>query len=254
MFGGELARTLGPLLITAAISFWGMEGSYRVMPLGILASVVLFIKLKDISPLKKNNLKEDKKGVKETVKELIPFFIAIAGFLLFRAGMKSALTLYLPTYLTMKGETIWIANISLSILQLSGAAGTFGAGYISNKINYRNTLLLSTIASPVIMLAFISSSKLLMIPLLILLGILLFVSGPIMLAIVQETNTQRPAFINSIFMTIGFGISSLMVLLIGILGDIYGLDITYKICAGLAFLSVPFVFMLPKKNNMVIMN
>ena len=69
-----------------------------------------------------------------------------------------------------------------------------------------------------------------------------------MLAIVQETDTQRPAFINSIFMTIGFGISSLMVLLIGILGDIYGLEITYKISAGLAFLSVPFVFMLPNKK------
>ena len=50
-------------------------------------------------------------------------------------------------------------------------------------------------------------------------------------------------------MTISFGISSFMVLLLGILGDKVGLDLTYKICAGLAFLSVPFIFMLPKEKN-----
>ena len=36
MFGGELARTLGPILITAAISFWTLEGSFRIMALGII--------------------------------------------------------------------------------------------------------------------------------------------------------------------------------------------------------------------------
>ncbi len=46
MFGGELARTLGPLLITGALSIWGLEGSYRVMPIGIIASVILFLQIK----------------------------------------------------------------------------------------------------------------------------------------------------------------------------------------------------------------
>ena len=49
MLGGELARTLGPLLITAAISLWGLEGSWRVMPLGIIASFILYFKLRNVS-------------------------------------------------------------------------------------------------------------------------------------------------------------------------------------------------------------
>lgn len=246
MFGGELARTLGPLLITAALSLWGLEGSYRVMPIGIIATVILFFKLKNISPINTQNNGQNLKGAKETLKEVTPIFVSIAGFQLFRAGMKSALTLYLPVYLIGKGESLWIAGISLSILQLAGAASTFGAGYISDKIGRKNILLITAITSPLLMGAFIISDKIMMIPLLILMGFFLFASGPVILALVQETNTERPVFINSIYMTISFGISSLMVLMTGILGDRIGLESTFKICAGLAFLSIPFIFNLKK--------
>jgi len=239
MFGGELARTLGPLLITAALSIWGLEGSYKVMPIGILASVILFFNLKDVSSLNSKNNKKKVKGAKETIKELVPFFLFIGGFQLFRGGMKSALTLYLPTYLTGNGESLWIAGISLSVLQLAGVAGTFGAGYVSDKIGHRNLLFITAVISPLVMWAFITASKMMMIPLLIIMGFLLFASGPVLLALVQETNTERPAFINSIYMSISFGISSLMVLIVGILGDKIGLEMTYQICAALAFVSIP---------------
>ncbi len=248
MFAGELARTIGPLLITGALSIWGLEGSYRVMPIGIIASIVLFFKLKDVSSINSKNNKKKVKGAKETVKELVPFFLFIAGFQLFRGGMKSALTLYLPTYLIANGESLWIAGISLSVLQLAGVTGTFGAGYISDKIGHRNLLLVTAIANPLVMWAFITSSQILMIPLLIIMGFLLFASGPVILALVQETNTERPAFINSIYMSINFGIGSLMVLIVGILGDKIGLQLTYQICAVLAFASIPFIFILPKKE------
>lgn len=249
MFGGELARTLGPLFIIWGISVWGLEGSWRVMPVGIAASFVLLYKLRNISSLTDGHRKIKQKGAAETLKELIPFFIFIAGFQLFRAGMKAALTLYLPTFLTGRGESLWLAGISLSMLQFAGALGTFGTGFVSDKIGHRNTLFITALISPFVMWMFIGSSELFKIPLLLVMGVLLFASGPVLLALVQETTSERPAFINSIYMTINFSISSLMVLFIGISGDRFGLEWTYQISAGLAFLSVPFVFILPKKGN-----
>lgn len=246
MFGGELARTIGPLLITAAISLWGLEGSFRVAPIGVLASFILYYKLRDVSSLNKINNKNKQKGARETIKGLVPFFIFIIGFQSFRAGMKSALTLYLPIYLTDSGESLWFAGISLSVLQLAGAAGTFGAGYISDRIGHRNTLLITALACPFIMWAFVGANEIMMMPLLVMMGFLLFASGPVILALVQETNTERPAFVNSIYMTLNFSISSIMVLFVGISGDHLGLDLTFKISAGLALLSVPFIFIMPK--------
>lgn len=246
MVGGEFARSIGPLLITAAISYWGLEGSYRVMPLGILASVVLYFKLRNVKEIVNSKSIKKKDKSTESLKHLIPIFFIIGGFILFRAGIKSALTLYLPIYLTGKGESLWLAGISLSVFQFAGATGTLGAGYMSNKIGKRNILLISAILSPIIMWGFLNANTYLVFPLLILEGLLLFVQGPILLAFFQDLNTSRPAFVNSIYMTINFGVNSLIVLFVGMSGDFIGLDLTFKIATVIAFLAVPTIYFLPK--------
>ena len=248
MLGGELARTLGPLLITAAISWWGLEGSWRVMPLGIIASMILYFKLKNISINKDFQRKKKETGARETFKKLIPFFIIIFGITIFRAAMKLALTLYLPTFLTQQGNTLWLAGISLAVLQFSGAIGTFFAGPISDKFGRKNILLITSIVNPILMWIFISLNGSFMIPLLIVMGFFLFASGPVLLALVQDTDSEHPSFINGIYMTISFGVSSLMVLLIGVLGDNFGLIMTYKICAIISIASIPFILMLSNKK------
>ena len=252
MLGGELARTLGPLLITAAISWWGLEGSWRVMPLGIIASIILYLKLKNVNINKEFQRKKKETGARETFKKLTPFFMIIFGITIFRAAMKLALTLYLPTFLTQQGNTLWLAGISLALLQFSGAIGTFFAGSISDKFGRKNILLITSIINPILMWIFISANGSFMIPLLIVMGFFLFASGPVLLALVQDTDSDHPSFVNGIYMTISFGVSSLMVLLIGFLGDSFGLIITYKFCAIISIASIPFILML--KNNIGVQN
>ena len=248
MLGGELARTLGPLLITAAISWWGLEGSWRVMPLGIIASIILYVKLKHISIHRDFQKKKKEFGARETFIKLIPFFMVILGITIFRAAMKLALTLYLPTFLTQQGNSLWLAGISLAVLQFSGAIGTFFAGPISDKFGRKNILLITSIINPILMWIFISLNGSFMIPLLFVMGFFLFASGPVLLALVQDTDSEHPAFVNGIYMTISFGVSSLMVLLIGFLGDSFGLVMTYKICAIISVASIPFILMLKNKK------
>jgi len=244
MLGGELARTLGPLLITAAVSWWGLEGSWRVMPLGIAASIILYIKLRNVSINKDFQKKKKETGARETFKKLIPFFVIVSGITVFRAAIKLSLTLYLPTFLTDRGNSLWLAGISLAILQFSGAIGTFFAGPISDRFGRKNILLIASIVNPVLMWIFVSSNGSFMIPLLIIMGFFLFASGPVLLALVQDTDSEHPAFINGIYMTINFGVSSVMVLLIGFLGDRFGLISTYRICAIISIVSIPFILML----------
>ncbi len=246
MLGGELARSLGPILITAAVSFWGLEGSYRIMPIGIIASIVLYVKLKNITEITNSKIPNTKTKSYDSLKPLIPIFVIIGGFILTRAGIKSALTLYLPIFLTGKGESLWLAGISLSVLQFAGAAGTLGAGYISDKIGKKNILLISAILSPFIMWGFLMANTYLVFPLLILEGLLLFASGPVLLAYFQDLNTNQPALVNSIYMTINFVINALVVMLIGFSGDSIGLELTFKISTVIALLAVPIIYLLPK--------
>ncbi len=245
MFGGEMARTLGPLLITAAVSWWGLEGSIRVLPLGLVASGVLFLKLRNLKPASKRHDRRLWDGSRETLREIAPLFLGLAGFMVFRMGLKSALTLYLPTYLTGLGETLWVGGLALSLLQFSGALGTIGAGFFSDRFGHRKSLAIIAILTPLSGLGLTFFPGVMTVPLLVITGFLIFASSPIQLAIVQDSATDRPAFINSLFMTLNIASSALAVFFVGSLGDQIGLETTYKIAAGLTVLAIPFLFLFP---------
>ncbi len=248
MLGGELARTLGPLVILGAITLWTLEGTYRLIPFGILASIILYFRLRKIE-IKKYLIKKQETGIKQTFRKYLPFFITISGIIFFRAAMKSTLTLYLPTYLTEKGHSIWFAGISLSILQLSGAAGTFLSGTISDRIGRKKALLIIAVMNPVLMWTFISFNGILLIPILIITGFFLLASTPVLLALVHDIDSRHITFLNGIYMTINFAVSSIMTLFVGFLADKIGLEITYKIAILLALGSIPFVFLMKGKKD-----
>jgi FSR family fosmidomycin resistance protein-like MFS transporter len=63
-----------------------------------------------------------------------------------------------------------------------------------------------------------------------ILGLFVFAPAPVLMALVQDTDSQMPTFMHSIYMGINFGLSSIIVLLIGVLGDSVGLNETFVIC------------------------
>ncbi|OQX97130.1 MAG: hypothetical protein B6I24_09730 [Bacteroidetes bacterium 4572_128] len=182
-------------------------------------------------------------------KKIIPFFVPIIGMLFFRAAMKITLTLFLPIYLISHGSNLWFAGIALSVLQFSGVFGTFFAGTISDKIGRKKTLIVTSIISPILFGMFIFSNNFFMFPLLILIGFFLFAPGPVYLAMIYDIKTKRPTFINGLYMTINFIIGSFFAYVVGKFGDIFSLEMTYKIVALFAFGSIPFAFMIKNTNK-----
>lgn len=248
MFGGELARTAGPLIITASVSWWGLEGTWRLIPFGLVASFILYLKLKDIKI--SDEIKRKDRGKRQefsSLKKYIPFFSILIGFTIFRAIMKSGLTAFLPTfYYSERGESLWFANSALAVFQLAGAVGTILSGSISDKIGRRTTLLVISIVSPLMMFLFINASGWLSFVYLILLGLFVFAPGPVLIALVQDRSKDFPVFMNSIYMTVSFVSSALAVFFAGAMGDWIGLEKTYLISSILALGGIPFVLWLKK--------
>ncbi len=247
MVGGEFARTLGPLIIVAAVEIWGLEGTFKLIPFGLVASAILWIKLRKIS------ISDDIKAQGRTnyfaiIKKFLPIFLTLAGMTFFRGAMKSSLTLYLPVYLTGKGSDLWMAGISLAILQLAGAVGTFYSGSLSDKIGRRTTLIVVSIVSHILMLLFLRSSGIYSIVLLVLMGFFLVAPQSINLAIIHELKTSHLPFVNGVYMMINFFISSVITMGVGALSDKIGLDTTFTIAAYMAFPAIIFSFFIPKKE------
>lgn len=248
MFGGELARTLGPLVITASVSLWGLEGTWRLIPFGLVASFILYLKLKDVKISDEIKTKSKSKGIaKEALKTHKSFFLILIGFTLFRAIMKSGLTAFLPTYFySEQGESLWFANSALAVFQLAGALGTILSGNISDHLGRQKTLLIISIASPILMFLFVNTDGWLSFVFLILLGIFIFAPGPVLIALVQDHAQDYPVFMNSIYMTISFITSATAVFFAGAMGDWLGLHSTYLIASILALGAIPFVISLRK--------
>ena len=237
MVGGELARTLGPLLITAAVSWWCLEEIYKLIPLGILSSLILYVKLKDLDVQRPAGKDKEQGDTRRILKENGSFLAVIGGFILFQAAMKSSLTLYLPVYLTGQGASLWYAGVSLSVLQLFGVLGAFFSGNLSDRIGRRNTLLISSAGSIVFMALFILTQHIVA---LAFLGLFLLSTGPVLMACVQDTKSSMPTFMNSMYMTVNFGVGSLVVFFVGLSGDNLGLEQTYIISG---FFAVGMIFM-----------
>lgn len=235
MVGGELARTLGPLLAIAAVSAWGLEGIYMLIPLPLAASFILYLKLRNYD-VKTNRKPKEKGDTRKIVNMYWPLFVSLGAFIFFQSGMKSALTLYLPVYLTGQGASLWFAGISLSVLQFFGVVGTFMAGSISDRIGRRATLVISSICSFVFMMIFIYTQNIVVLS---VLGLFLFASGPVLMAGMQDTKSSMPTFMNSMYMFINFGASSIIVFVLGMMGDRLGLERTYFLCTLFALGTIP---------------
>jgi len=249
MFGGEMARTLGPLVITGAVSWWGLEGTWKLIPFGLVASFVLFLRLRKINISSDLHKTDKSPEYWNTIKRYLPFFFILVGITLFRSIMKSGLTAFLPTYFYIeKGESLWFSNSTLAVFQLAGAVGTILSGTVSDRIGRKTTLLIISLLTPVLMAFFVMSNGLWSFVFLVILGFFVFAPGPVLMALVQDVSKDLPVFMNSIYMTISFVSSAIAVVFAGLIGDWLGLEKTYLISSFLALGAVPFVLMLKKRK------
>ena len=96
MLGGELSRTFGPLIITGAVTIWGLEGTWRLIPVGLAASLALYFVLREYQGDEDASHSRERVKVGAAVRELAPLLASLGGFLFFTMAVQVAVTLYLP--------------------------------------------------------------------------------------------------------------------------------------------------------------
>lgn len=236
--GGELGHALGPMLIVAAVSWWGLEGTYRLAFLGWAVSLFLLWRLRR-TPLERPKVAGLSFG--RAFRDVRGIVIPLAGITLSRAFISSALSTFLPTYMSAQGESLWMAGASLTILQIAAMVGVLLAGSISDRLGRRPVLLASTTATPALLFLFTAAHGWWKFPLLVLLGFANVATLPVLMAFILERFPHIRATANGVYMALIFVSASAAVLALGAMGDAWGLRTAYLISAGLGVLAVPFV-------------
>jgi len=247
--GGELSRTIGPLVVLGAVSIWSLEGMYRLFPLGVLTSLLLHWALREVPGSAPAPARPTGNGrTREMLRAEWRFFTALFGILVCKSCVASVVAAFLTVYLTAQGTGLWLAGGALSLLQGAALAGVCITGWLSDRIGCTAILIGLTLASPLLMLLFVFSGVWLLPAALVLLGLGAFSSTPVVLSLIQQRCRAYPATANGIYMMMSFTMGAVTVMLAGMLSDVLGISSALKVCAACSFLGLPFLVLMPQKK------
>ncbi len=246
MVGGELGRTLGPIVIVTAIAWFGLKNTPWLMIGGLALSGLLYARLRDMPERAADA--PPAPPWRPALRAMAPLLAPLAGLLLLRGFMISALTTYLPLMLNDSGDSLWLAGTSLTVLEAAGVAGALTGGAISDRFGRRRVLAASLLATPLLMLGFPSSGGVLRMALLLLMGFTSLSVAPVLMAIVQENHPENRALANGIYMAFNFGLHSGAIVVYGAMGDFFGLRTAFLIAAVAGLAGLPLVACLGRRG------
>ena len=245
MATGELARTLGPIVAIAGVTWFGLDGMWRLAIFGWLMSAILYLRLRRVAATPRGPEVTSLDAFWAKAKRLFP---TLTWLLAGRAFLVAALTTYLPIFMSDEREaSLWLAAGALTILQAAGVVGALAAGTLSDKVGRRRVLLVVSVAAPPLLLAFVYGPAWLAVPLLIALGLASLSTQPVVLALVQDQFPQNRALANGIYLAITFLLQAVAIWAVGALADSTSLTTAYAASALLALVSIPAVYWLPTR-------
>ncbi len=244
MAAGDMAFALGPLFAVWAVTSWTLEGIWRIMVLGWVTTIYLFLHL---SKVETPNIKPG------NLQMLLPYlgsvFLPVAIFNLLRFPLLEGLSTFLPTYMITRGASLWMAGGSLTIIMSAGVLGVLSVGTVSDRLGRKPVLIVIAVMTFILTILFLYTRGWVSIVALFLLGFFFNSNVPVILALVQENFPQNRATANGIYMATNFFLRPIGTLIIGFLGDNFGLEKAIFWGAVISILSIGPILRLPDRSH-----
>jgi FSR family fosmidomycin resistance protein-like MFS transporter len=250
MVGGEFGRVLGPLVIVLAIEQFTLEKSPWVMALGIITSMMLYFVLKDL-PVEIKPKSSAGAEFSSVIKKMNAFMLPLLLLMLLRSLLFAGSTMFLPTYLSERGDGLLFSGAALSVLEGAGILGAMLGGSVSDKWGRRSIIGFSIFATPIFTYLFLNSNGYFSMIWLAFIGFSMLCITPAIMAMVQENFKEDRSLANGLFMAVNFITSSIGVYIIGKLGDNLGLQTAISIGAISMIISLPVIFFLPGNKKTI---
>ena len=242
MVGGEVGRTLGPLVVVGALAVMSIRSMASLSLVAIATSIFLYFRLRNV-PLR---TRDDGEQVpwRRAVRAMIPLMMLLGALVSLRSLMVMATTLFLPLYLVENSTSLWVAGVALSIVEAAGIAGAFAGGWISDHVGRRAVLVFGQIVAPLALLAFLAADGWVRVAILPVIGFSLLAVPPVLMAVVQESFPQSRALANGVYLSMNFLIRSVAAIAYGAFGDTFGLTTSMYIAAAAMFVGLPLIWMI----------
>ncbi|AET68928.1 arabinose efflux permease family protein [Desulfosporosinus orientis DSM 765] len=219
---GNIGFALSPLLLVPLFQTYGLSASvYTVIP-GILVALLLYF----FAP-KNNVLGGRTPSLKEVIQSLQNAraeLLTITSVIAIRALAYTGLLTILPLYFQAQKLSSIASSHLVFIMLFSGAIGGILGGYLSDRYGRKLLIVSSLSLATPLFYGFLNTQGTLSSVFLALAGASLLSSFSVTVVAAQEAIPNNKSLAAGLTMGFAGGIGGLMVIIIGQIGDLYGLS------------------------------
>lgn len=247
MSGGELSRTIGPLIITGAIALFTLRGSFVVAIFGVVASVLLYFTL-DTSGAEASHRDREQPGFGTLFRSRRRAVSAILAFSILIGIVTTPFNYFLVEFLVQRGRGEWYGGFALSTLFAAGIVGALVFGSLSDRLGRRAVLAALVLATPIFMSLYLwaENGSWLVLAVLAVAGAFMMAPRTIILAMAAEVVPEARGPMAGMLLALGFVSQSIAALGFGALSDAVGIDTAYWFVPFAALVCLPVVALMPR--------
>ena len=247
MAGGELARTVAPILLTAVIAHFTLDGMPLVMLVGLAASATLFLRLRTEASDAIARRYADQAQLRRLIRERQRPFIGLLGSVVANTAAVTPPSFFLVEYLLQRGRSEWYGGLALSAFYASGIIGGLIGGSLSDWVGRRGALLLSSLGTAPLLALYlaIENGSWLMLPLLVLIGVFATPPRSVTLALANDIAPEARGPLSGFTLATSFVAQSIIALAFGAVAEAIGIERAFWLTVGASLAGVPFALLIP---------
>jgi predicted MFS family arabinose efflux permease len=240
-FAGDLGKFIVPAVFAVSLTLYGWRQSlFYLGAVSLLFSLMFWYILRH----RDRRARASRPTTAPVVKGwgiLHPAtFASLLSMGVLDASVRNALLTFVPFLLMEKGINEASTSLMLTVIFAGGAAGKLGCGLLADRLGTTKMILVTEILTGIFTLLLLPTSRLLLLPLLFLLGFFLNGTSSVLLDGVADLfDSSKRSRGYGLYFTIYLGSGALGPIVYGLVGDMYGLHSVFVTMATAALAIVP---------------
>jgi MFS transporter, FSR family, fosmidomycin resistance protein len=239
--GGNVGYALGPIVATALVLRFGLEGGL-LLALPCLAVAAALVAL---TPYLRSFMPEHGGSPAAWGEDRPNAILLLLGVIAFRSVAWFGLITFVPLWEVAQGRSEAYGNRVLAAMLLAGGIGTLVAGPVADRFGRRPVLMVSVVAMAPLMLFYLAVGGVAGAVALALVGVCVIGTFGVTMVMSQEYLPHRIGMASGLSIGLSIGLGGLAAVGLGALADAIDLETALYVCAATPLASVALCALLP---------